>query len=120
MDRRLRDEKSRCGRNGEPVPPARGRSVVTFVLLFFALALVIDGVAGEHGWIANRRDRLRLERTAQDLAAKRRENADQKDLRDRLQQQDPATLEDVARRELGLIRPGEKLVIVKDVPKAAK
>ena len=28
---------------------------------------------------------------------------------------DPLTIEEVARRELGLIRPGEKLFIVKDI-----
>jgi cell division protein FtsB len=120
MDRRLRDENSRDGRSGEPAPAARRRLVLTFVLLFFALAMVLDGIAGERGWIANRRDRQLLERTAQELAAKQRENADLKDLSDRLRAQDPATMEDLARRELGLIRPGEKVFTIKDAPKAAK
>ena len=93
---------------------------MTFVLLFFALAMVLDGIAGERGWIANRRDRQLLERTAQDLAAKQRENADLKDLRDRLQKQDPATMEDMARRDLGLIRPGEQVFSITDAPKATK
>jgi cell division protein FtsB len=30
--------------------------------------------------------------------------------------EDPAAIEEVARRELGLIKPGEKLFIIKDVP----
>jgi cell division protein FtsB len=30
--------------------------------------------------------------------------------------EDPITIEELARRELGLIRPGEKLFILKDVP----
>ena len=33
----------------------------------------------------------------------------------RLLREDPATIEEIARRELGLIRPGEKLFILKDV-----
>ena len=30
--------------------------------------------------------------------------------------EDPSAIEDLARRELGLIKPGEKLFIVKDIP----
>jgi cell division protein FtsB len=29
--------------------------------------------------------------------------------------EDPAAIEDIARRDLGLIKPGEKLFIIKDV-----
>jgi cell division protein FtsB len=116
----MRDEKSTGGPDVESVRPARRRPVMTFVLLFFALALVLDAVAGERGWIANRRDRRQLERAVQDLAAKRRENADLTDLRNRLQKQDPATIEDIARREFGFIRPGEKVFTIRDVPKATK
>ncbi|MGE3405088.1 MAG: septum formation initiator family protein [Vicinamibacterales bacterium] len=29
--------------------------------------------------------------------------------------EDPSAIEDIARRELGLIRPGEKLFILKDI-----
>jgi cell division protein FtsB len=32
--------------------------------------------------------------------------------------EDPAAIEDVARRELGLARPGEVVFIIKDVPQA--
>jgi len=120
MDRRLRDEKSTYGRDGELVPPVRRRPVMTLVLLFFALALVIDGLAGERGWVANRRDRQALAQAAKALEAKRRENAGLRDLRDRLQKQDPATIEDIARRQQGFIRPGEKVFVIKDVPKATK
>jgi cell division protein FtsB len=120
MDRRNRDEKTTGGRGGEPVVRVRRRSVLTFVLLFFALTLVLDGIAGERGWIANRRDSRLLEQAAKDLEAKRRENAELRDLRARLQNRDPATIEDIARREFGFIRPGEKVFIIKDVPKAPK
>jgi len=120
MDRRFRDDKVARPRNGEPVVSARRRSVVTFVLLFVALALVLDGIAGERGWVANRRNRVQLEQAEQALEAIRRENADQRDLVHRLQNQDPATIEDIARREFGFIRPGEKVFIVRDVPKPTK
>jgi cell division protein FtsB len=94
--------------------------MLTFVLLFCALALVIDAVAGERGWIANSREQRQIEQAERDLAAKQRENAELADYRDRLRRQDPATIEEIARREHGLIRPGEKVFILRDAPKATK
>ena len=48
------------------------------------------------------------------LARARVENAQ---LREQARQlrEDPQAIEEIARRELGLIRPGEKLFIIKDV-----
>jgi len=48
------------------------------------------------------------------LARARVENAQ---LREQARQlrEDPQAVEEIARRELGLIRPGEKLFIIKDV-----
>ena len=109
-----------CGPARGPVVPVRRVRLLTLVLLFCALALVIDAVAGERGWIANSRNRHQEEQSAQALAAKRRENDERTDYRDRLRRKDPATLEEIARREHGLIRPGEKLFILKDAPKTTK
>jgi cell division protein FtsB len=50
----------------------------------------------------------------QSLAHVRAENARLREEAHRLRE-DPATIEDLARRDLGLIKPGEKLFIVKDV-----
>ncbi len=108
------------GPAGGPVVPIRRVRLLTLVLLFCALALVIDGVAGERGWIANSRNRREQEQAAQALAETRRENAERAHYLDQLKRQDPATIEEVARRKHGLIRPGEKLFILKDVPKATK
>jgi cell division protein FtsB len=108
------------GPAGGPVVPVRRVRLLTLVLLFCALALVIDAVAGEQGWIANSRNRRQEEQSAQDLAAKQRENAERADYLDRLKRKDPDTLEEIARRKHGLIRPGEKVFILKEAPKAAK
>jgi cell division protein FtsB len=120
MGTRSRDDNTTIRHDGTPVVAPRRRSVVTFVLLFFAFAMVVDGIAGERGWIANRRDRLQLEQARQELEAKRQEHAALRDLMHRLQDRDPALIEELARKELGFIRPGEKVFIIRDVPKPTK
>lgn len=120
MASRTGNDKTAFGGDREPASAARHRSVLTYVLLFVALVLVLDGVAGERGWIANRRESRRLEQVEQQLAAKRFENAQMLDLIRRLRDQDPATIEELARRDLGFIRPGEKVFTIRDVPKPAK
>jgi cell division protein FtsB len=47
----------------------------------------------------------------------RAENARLREVARRLRE-DPSAIEEIARRELGLIRPGERVFIVKDVPPA--
>ena len=49
----------------------------------------------------------------------RDENARLRELADRLET-DPTTIESLAREKLGLVRPGEILVVVKDVKPATK
>ncbi len=97
----------------------RSRPVITLALLFLAIVLVVDGVLGEHGWLANRRAQQQYDRALQDLEAIRSSNAGLREEANRLRT-DPAAIEEVARRELGLIRPGEKLFIIHDVPQPAK
>ena len=52
--------------------------------------------------------------TLENIASQKAENARLREEVRRLTE-DPAAIEEVARRELGLIRPGEKLFIIKDV-----
>ena len=61
---------------------------------------------------------LRARQEYDELAAKiARQRAENLRLRDeaRRLREDSATIEEIARRDLGLIRPGEKIFIVKDV-----
>lgn len=120
MGTQVRDEKTTAGHGGTPAASSRGRSIATYVFLFVALALVLDGIAGDRGWFANRRDRAQLDQAESALAAKRQENAELRDLAHRLRTQDPATIEELARRELGYIHPGETVFIIRDVPKPSK
>ena len=61
MSPQNRDERTKVGSDGRAVVSNRRGSAVTAVLLFLALALVVDGVAGERGWLANRRGQQRLD-----------------------------------------------------------
>ncbi|MGE0040471.1 MAG: septum formation initiator family protein [Vicinamibacterales bacterium] len=98
----------------------RGRRVVRYVLAFVTTVLVIDAVVGDNGLLAllqARRDYQALEMA---LGHARAENASLREEARRLRE-DPSAIEDLARKDLGLIRPGEKLFIIRDVkPKSPK
>ena len=93
---------------------SRGRRLLRHFLFFITIVIVVDAIAGEKGLLAlleARRDYSALERS---LERAREENAALRDLARRLRE-DPSAIEEQARRQLGLIKPGEILFIVKDV-----
>jgi cell division protein FtsB len=97
--------------------PARTRRIVNWLLIFVASVIVVDGLVGERGLLAILRARQEYDQVAASIAKQRAENARLRDEARRLRD-DPAAIEEVARRELGLIRPGERLFIIKDIPAA--
>jgi cell division protein FtsB len=100
-----------------PAPPeAWRRRGVHLLLLFVTLVLVIDALVGEKGLLESMRARRQYEQLARSLDDMKRENARLRDEMRRLNE-DPATIESLAREELGLIRPGEVLFILKDEKK---
>lgn len=76
--------------------------------------LVVDALVGENGLAALLKARKDYRALEISLAHARTENARLREEGRRLREE-PAAIEDIARRDLGLIRPGEKLFIVKDV-----
>ncbi|MCY3846737.1 MAG: septum formation initiator family protein [Acidobacteria bacterium] len=88
---------------------------VRWGLAVVASLLIANALAGERGVVA----RLTAGRTHADLVAGieevRRENAA---LRERIRRlrEDPGEIEAIARRELGLMRPGERVFVVKRPP----
>jgi cell division protein FtsB len=93
--------------------PDRTRRIVQALLLFIAAVIVVDALVGEQGLFAMLRARRQAEELAASIARQRAENARLREEIRRLY--DPAALEEVARRDLGLIRPGEKVFIIKDL-----
>jgi cell division protein FtsB len=97
-----------------PQHPGRGRRLVQLFLVFVALAFVADGLVGERGLLAMLRARQEHDELATSIARVRAENVRLREEARRLRE-DPAAIEEIARRELGLIRPGEKVFVIKDV-----
>ena len=96
-------------------PSTRNRRVVHLVLLFVASVIVVDALVGDRGLIAMLRARREYDELSASIVRQRAENAGLRDLARRLRE-DPKTIEEIARRDLGLIRPGERVFIVKDAP----
>jgi cell division protein FtsB len=99
---------------GVTSPRRRRRRAVQYLLIGIGCVLIVDALVGEKGLLAMMEARKEAQVLERSLADVRTENAR---LREEARQlrEDPDAIEDIARRELGLIRPGEKLFIVKDI-----
>ena len=84
------------------------------LLVFVACVILVDALVGDRGLLASIRARREYDELAATIARERTENAQLREEARRLKE-DPSALEEIARRELGLIKPGEKVFIVKDV-----
>jgi cell division protein FtsB len=113
------DEKQAAPKRRSPAPkrPTRNRRIVHLLLLFVASVIVVDGLVGERGLLAIFRARQEYDALSSAIARQRAENARLREQARRLRE-DPSAIEEIARRELGLIKPGERVFIVKDVPAA--
>lgn len=91
----------------------RQARLVRWAVVFFSCVLLLDALFGDRGLARSIRARQELRLASERLDHLKSDNAALRDQARRLQE-DPATLEAVARRELGLIRQGEILVLLKD------
>ena len=96
-------------------PRRRRRRLVESVLVLVGCVLLLDALAGEKGLVTMMKARQEYRDLEQSLARVQAENAQLRQDAQRLTD-DPAAIEDLARRELGLIKPGEKVFIIRDVP----
>ena len=97
----------------------RGRRILIALFGFVVCVLAVDALVGDQGLAATMRARKQYNHLAADLARLRNENAGLREEARRLRE-DPAAIEEIARRELGLMSPGEKLFIIKDVADPSK
>jgi cell division protein FtsB len=98
-------------------PPGANRTIVRWLLVFAASLIIVDGLFGERGLLAMLRARNEYRELSTAIARQRSDNARFREEARRLRE-DPTAIEEIARRELGLIKPGEKVFIIRDVPPA--
>lgn len=87
------------------------------MLLFVSAAFMINALVGDSGVLATMKASQQYLRLQRDVNALREDNRRLMVEMERLKS-DPTAIEEEARKNLGLIRPGETLVIVKDAQPA--
>ena len=97
--------------------PGFSRRLIHWLLLFAAAFIIVNGLVGERGLLAMLRAQHEYDQLSAEISRQRAENARLRDEVRRLTD-DPSAIEEIARRELGLIRPGERVFIIKDLPPA--
>jgi cell division protein FtsB len=94
--------------------------MLRYALVCVGCVVIVDALVGEKGLFAMLKSRNTYQQLEQALNAARAQNARLREEARGLRE-DPAAIEDIARRELGLIRPGEKLFIIRDLqPKSSQ
>ena len=103
--------------------PRRARGGYRAIVVVLSLSVsfvVIDAFAGERGLAALVRAKRENATLAAEVEGRQREIAQMREQIRRLGGGDPTAIEEVARRELGFIRPGERLFIIRDVTPASR
>ena len=115
-----RSVRPSSGRNGDARKGRRGQRTLVVTIAVFVTFMVIDAFVGERGLAALVRTRHEYRELSRQVALKQAANGRIQERIRRLRSEDPAAIEEIARRELGLIRPGERLFIIHDVTPASQ
>ena len=107
-------EPLRRKRGIRPAPSLIRKRGFHVALIFVTLVLIVDALVGEKGLMESMNARRQYRQLQGSLEELRRENAALREEMRRLNE-DPATIESLARQDLGLIRPGEVVFILKDL-----
>ena len=110
------DEIVRDG-SGSALPPIprrgeRRRKRLDLVLTFVAAILLVNAIVGDRGLLETWRARRQYSALVTSISSLHSQNQDLRQAARRLRE-DPAAIEAIARQDLGLIRPGEILIVVK-------
>ncbi len=104
---------------GGAPPPRPTRRTVRFLVLLVTVLLVGNAILGDRGYLSMMRAADEVEQLSQSIAAARARNDALRESARQLREE-TWRIEELARGELGLIQPGEKLFIVADRPPAAE
>jgi cell division protein FtsB len=102
---------------GGLIPRRLGRRTMQYLLVFIGCVIVVDTLVGDKGVLQMLKKRQDARALEQKLATARADNAQMLAQIKRLES-DPAAIEELARKKLHLIKPGEKLFIIRDAPPA--
>jgi len=87
------------------------RRLLRPALALVTLVLIADALVGENGWFERHREQERLQQRTEELTQVKKEIAALGQRAKRLEAADPAVIEDLARRKLEMMKPGEVLFI---------
>jgi cell division protein FtsB len=96
----------------------RHRRVAMWTLSLMLGALLVNAVVGENGYLATVRA-AREEAALRTTVAQLRLENQHLQAEGRRLQTDPTAVEEVARRELGMVRSGETMIVIRDATSAA-
>lgn len=107
-------DRNEAGGARPPIPRRgeRRRKHIDLALTFVAAIVLVNAVVGDRGLLETWRARRHYAALVTGISSMRQENHALRDQARRLRE-DPATIESLARQDLGLIRPGEILVVVR-------
>ena len=83
------------------------------VLLLVSIALIVHNIFGQNGFLASRQQRKELHTLQQQILQLKQEN-DQLEKANRALKSDPAAVERLAREQMHLAKPGEKIYVRPD------
>lgn len=99
-------------------PARRGRVVASYVVAGLTALVLVDALVGDRGLLTLLDARASYGRVEASVVRLRAENQRMREEARRLRT-DPDAIEEVARRDLGFIRPGETVFIVRDARPSA-
>jgi cell division protein FtsB len=111
-ERRASQESAVWPERPRLVPRRRERRWLGPVLLLVAMIVLTDALIGEQSLASGLRARKQFAQVDADITALRTQNARLRDEIRRLRE-DPDAIEYAARKDLGLARPGEIVVVIK-------
>jgi cell division protein FtsB len=91
----------------------RRRRVLTYVVVISSTVLMVNALVGENGYLAMLRAHRDNAALSAQVLALHNDNLRLAEQADRLKH-DPNAIEEVARRKLELLKPGEVMVVVHD------
>ena len=90
-----------------------GQRVMELLLALLTLILIANGLVGDRGLIRTTQVRQKRQELAASIIRLRQQNQHLTQQAERLRG-DTSAIEELARRELGLLRPGEQVFIITD------